>query len=404
MLSRYPKYLLQKIKVLRAPAIEKILATSLITQITILVLSVIRIPISLHFFGVNEYATLLMLLTYWQIMVIFGDSARKAWRMDRSWVGSSPKVTFHRTTLVGYLSIASVASSFFLWLFEMSGFLLSGIVTMAGLIHLKYSPFSGLLELNGLYGKVNWFLLNSNVLFFIPWYLSCQIGNEYLYLITVCGAYPMSSYLCRQSCRRNLKDLGLKVSQTQHREMNFGKYLSLSFVSKSSYLIDPFMIQGQLGAVQVVTHSIYQRFLNLYSFTPSALSPLFMVESTRMHVVNLSRHAQKYLVLITVLTTVILFAFSEKIFSILSSGEISSNVYLVMLVLLQGIIGSTITRVVQSSNSLNQLALRIKIGAIGTIISAIATFLLLPFLGISISFITSILYSLAMYFYLRNRA
>lgn len=403
MLSRYPKNLLQKIKVLRAPAIEKILATSLISQITILALSVVRIPISLHFFGVNEYATLLILLTYWQIMLIFGDSARKAWRMNRSWVGSSPKVTFHRKTLVGYLSIAGAASLFFLWQFELSGFLLSGIVALAGLIHLKYSPYSGLLELNGFYGKVNWSLLNSNLLFFIPWYFSCQIGNEYLYLLTVCGAYPMSSYLCRQSCRRNLKDLGLKVSQTQHSELNFGKYLSLSFVSKSSYLIDPFMIQGQLGAVQVVTHSIYQRFLNLYSFTPSALSPLFMVESTRVHAVNLSRHAEKYLVLITVLTTVILFAFSEEIFSFLSSEEISSNVYLVILVLLQGIIGSTITRVIQSSNSLNQLALRLKIGSIGTIASAIVTFLLLPYLGISISFITSILYSLTIYFYLRNR-
>jgi hypothetical protein len=73
------------------------------------------------------------------------------------------------------------------------------------------------------------------------------------------------------------------------------------------------------------------------------------------------------------------------------------------LVLLQGIIGSTITRVIQSSNSLNQLALRLKIGSIGTIASAIVTFLLLPYLGISISFITSILYSLTIYFYLRNR-
>ena len=403
MLSRYFKTLPQKFQSLRVPHVEQILSTSLVSQVTILVLTVMRIPISLHFFGIEEYGILLILLTYWQIMVMFGESARKAWRLEVSWLGSVPIATLNKSALAGYLSISTVASFIFWSQLGISGFMMSNIVALVGLTHLKYSPYAGILELNGFYGKVNWHLLSSNLLCFLPWYFSCRFENNYLYLITACSAYPLSSYLCRKSCRRNLKKTKLNVPQKQHIDLRFGHFLALSFVSKSSYLIDPFMIQGQLGAAQVVAHSFYQKFLTLYSFTASALSPLFMVESARGHATNLSRYAEKYLSLITILTTLPLFVFYKEIFYFLSSGEISSSVYLVLLVLLQGIIGSTVTRVIQSANSNNQLTFRIKIGALGTIISALATFFLLPVFGISISFITSILYSLAMYFCLRKK-
>ena len=188
------KKFLQKLKSLRVAEVERIVATSLVSQTTILVLSVIRIPISLHFFGINDYALLLILITYWQIFVIFGDSARKAWRMEGSWLGSAPNVTFNRSALFGYLSITGAGSVIFWVQLGMSGFILSNIVALAGLIHLRYSPYAGLLELNGFYGKVNWSLFASNLLCFLPWYFSCRFGNDYLYLITVCGAYPLSSY------------------------------------------------------------------------------------------------------------------------------------------------------------------------------------------------------------------
>jgi hypothetical protein len=388
------KSIFLKIKAQRAVVLERILKASLLSQITIIVISILRIPISLHFFDVKDYGLLVILLVYWQAVVIFGETARKAWRLQESNLGSMPIFTFNRVALYWYLIVFTTASVTFGFSLGVSGFIMSSIVGCAGLIHLRYAPYAGVLELNGFYEKTNWFQLATNLLFFAPWFFACILGNQYLYLITACASFPLSSYLCKLFCSRNLMVTQLKVSQRQHKETNFAKFLSLAYISKSTYLLDPFLIQAQLGALQVVVHSIYQKFLNLYSLTPSALSPIFMVESSSGNAKNLSRKAANYLVFITLLITVILFVSADQIFDFLSAGKIASNTYLVTLVLVQGVTGSLITKVISSSNSLEQLTLRIRFSILATIASATLTYLLLPILGIGISFLTSILYSI----------
>jgi hypothetical protein len=404
LLLAFRKYktILMKIKAQRAEVLERILRASLISQLAIIVISILRIPISLHFFGIEDYGMLVIFLVYWKVIVIFGESARKAWRMQGFNLASMPIFSFNRVALYWYLIMSTTVSVTIGVSLGVSGFIMSNIVAGAGLIHLRYAPYAGILELNGFYEKTNWFQLASNLLFFAPWYLACHLGNEYLYLITACAAFPLSSYICKLACSRNLMSTQLKVSQRQHKESNFGKYLSLAFVSKTTYLLDPFLIQSQLGALQVVVHSIYQKFLNLYSLTPGALSPIFMVESSSGHAKNLSRKAEKYLVFITLLITVILFVFNDHIFDFLSRGKIASNTYLLTLVVVQGVIGSLITKGITSSNSLEQLTLRIRVAILGTIVSATGTYLLLPIFGIGVSFITSILYSICTFFCLRK--
>jgi len=217
----------------------------------------------------------------------------------------------------------------------------------------------------------------------------------------VYGSMLIFSYSCKVICFRDLTKNSYKIEQSSHRESNYDRFFVITFFSKSSFIFDPFLIQSQIGSTQVVLHSLYQKFLILFSLTPNALVPLFMVESNKNRNSKRSSQAEIYLIAVTSFLAILLLVFANSIIGVLSSGKFAPDYYLVTLVITQGFIGSIITRSIQSANTDSQLNSRLRIAVVGTIVSVLITYSMLPIIGIAASFTTSTLYSIILYAFLR---
>jgi O-antigen/teichoic acid export membrane protein len=213
----------------------------------------------------------------------------------------------------------------------------------------------------------------------------------------------MTGFACKVKMRQILMQPHKLVKTTDSETNLETKFLGILVVGKASYLFDPLLIGFQLASVQVGIASIYQKFLIGYSIIPQAISPIVMIESHKKDS-QTSSQAKLYLYVATFFLTVFFLLSFRLIFEKLTHGAVTPSSPIFFILLMQGVIGSLVSYRIQKSVSASLMETQLKVQTLTTILGLITTFLLLPYFGIAVSFITSALSSTTVYLFLRIRS
>jgi O-antigen/teichoic acid export membrane protein len=299
-------------------------------------------------------------------------------------------------------SIPVIGIELFLKL-DLDYLLSTGVVFILALIYLNVNRHVGVLEGAGKIRDVNFFGALSNIVMFPIWWFGCSSKSVVLCVSLTIAPYLLVGYLCKFKIRKLSPEIPSKSQKIELNESFEKKFLIIILLGKTSYLFDPFLIGLQLDSTQVAIASVYQKFLIGYSVIPQAISPLVMIESHKKVSKSLVQ-TKKYLIVITLLLTVVYLVTFHGIFETLTRDTVKPIGSLFLIVLVQGITGSIVSHRIQRSLSTAQINDQIKILSITSGLSLICTFLFLPYIGIAISFVTSTLSSLAVYLIVRFRS
>jgi len=237
----------------------------------------------------------------------------------------------------------------------------------------------------------------SQLIAFPLFYLMSQTGNIPILIFVNFLGNILPGFIAFRRVKNDVWNK--KPAENVYGEPNFNWLLGIQISETSANSLNSLMVTSQLGFSANAEYLLYSKFALLYDFIPIALTPLVIARSFK------ERTRKKVIPMIIFANAIFISLFAllsyKAIVKFLSAGQLDPSLPALASFLFGGFIISVTSLYIQSAVGNEILTYRFKVATFVTLINLASTWMLLPLVGISATYLmtglSTALYSFLLY-------
>jgi O-antigen/teichoic acid export membrane protein len=367
----------------------RLVSVGLLSQITVVLAAFIRTPLIIQSLGVEKFGYYAAVIGAWAVLASVGEgfraNLRQISRQKSSLLPSSATSRYFKSLL--FVLIALAPTVFILQMANTSNsdsldWSLLSVIVFLGLAYPFFASAVGLREGRGSYSWFHWCTIVGQIFSIFAVIAIANEGSTHLFaLATLAPAFVPGIYAFILSWREK------PIAALEYRHSKLSNYYVLVLILETvAFSMDSAIVLTLLGPEAAAEFAVSQRIMVFFSVIPAILAPLIATRGGSKLNAGWLRKVQVRQTLFALVVSIFILLTASMIFSLLSKGLLTFNIWLIVAGCANGVVGTFASTTIQAASSEAVIKARFHAACVLFLVSTGMTYLLLPVMGVSGAF------------------